>query len=150
MSLDKSDFDTLKDEYVDKKDLIINWAISTLLTRENLRDDYREFIEVSIIFIGGTPSRGIHFMRPGPIHQARWMAKAIYCIKIWIFRSQFQLSHNEGCGFKRIAIFLVKIYLQFWIEAHYAVSAPNNDLRILKILDEYHNEDESVAKVALS
>ena len=33
--------------------------------KENLfRDDYQEFLEL-IIFLGETPSRGIHFRQPG-------------------------------------------------------------------------------------
>ena len=38
------------------------------------RDDYREFLELSIIFIGGVPVQGTHFQVPGAMHRARWMA----------------------------------------------------------------------------
>jgi len=36
------------------------------------RDDYQEFLELIIIFLGGTPSQGIHFHQPGACHLARW------------------------------------------------------------------------------
>jgi len=50
------------------------------------RDDYRELLELSVIFLGGIPVRGIHFQMPGAMHRARWMSKVIYAIKIWLFR----------------------------------------------------------------
>ncbi|KAL4131631.1 hypothetical protein QTP88_008916 [Uroleucon formosanum] len=37
------------------------------------RDDYKEFLELVIIFLGGVPPKGIHFKRPGAYHLARWM-----------------------------------------------------------------------------
>jgi hypothetical protein len=32
---------------------------------------------------------------PGAMHQARWMNRAIYCLKIYIFRNQYSLSTSE-------------------------------------------------------
>lgn len=39
------------------------------------RDDYREFLELVVIFLGGFPVRGVRFMAPGAMHHARWMSK---------------------------------------------------------------------------
>ena len=63
------------------KDDIIEFTTAQLDNVQS-RDDYRELLELTIIFLGGTPRRGIHFMYPGAIHRARWMARAIYCIKM--------------------------------------------------------------------
>jgi len=55
------------------------------------RDDYRELLELlAVIFLGGT--RGISFQYPGAMHHTRWMSKpkAIYSLKIFIFRKQFK------------------------------------------------------------
>ena len=59
------------------------------------RDDYKEFIELSIIIIGGIPPRVIQFRFPVALHRARWMATAIYAMKIWMFKSQFHLSIQD-------------------------------------------------------
>lgn len=59
------------------------------------RDDYKEFLELIVIFLGGIPAKGIHFRQPGAYHLARWMAKGIYCLKIWLFRKQFKLYGKE-------------------------------------------------------
>jgi len=62
------------------------------LRKPHNRDDYRELLELAVIFLGGTPTRGISFLYPGTIHHARWMSKAIYSLKIFIFHNQFKLK----------------------------------------------------------
>jgi len=43
-----------------------------------VRDDYRELIELSIMFLGDGDN---NLKRPpGAIHQARWIARAIYSL----------------------------------------------------------------------
>ena len=81
------------------------------------RDDYREFLELSLIFLGETPMRGIHFQAPGAMHRARWMSKVIYSIKMWLFRGQFKMISSEMKGITDIAIFSVTLYLRAWITA---------------------------------
>jgi hypothetical protein len=41
------------------------------------RDVYRELLELSVVFLGGVPSRGIRFRIPGAMHRAQRMAKVI-------------------------------------------------------------------------
>ena len=40
----------------------------------------------------------VKFRAPGAVHQARWMAKAIYCLKIYMFQEQFPLTAAEKKG----------------------------------------------------
>ena len=39
------------------------------------KDDYRERIEFSMIFLGQAPHRGIHFQASKPMHLAHWMSR---------------------------------------------------------------------------
>ena len=71
------------------KDNVIKFALAQL-NKFQPHDDYCELLELSIIFLGGTPERGIRFRYPGAIHRARWMARAIYSIKMWLFRKQYE------------------------------------------------------------
>jgi hypothetical protein len=41
------------------------------LRKSRNRYDYRELLELAVIFIGGTPTRGISFQCPGAMHHAR-------------------------------------------------------------------------------
>ncbi|GBM56782.1 hypothetical protein AVEN_67629-1 [Araneus ventricosus] len=45
-----------------------------------VRDDYRELIELSVVFLGGDAEQKFKIRLPGPMHQARWMARAIYSL----------------------------------------------------------------------
>ena len=60
------------------------------------RDDYREFLELCTIFVGGNKESYVfkEFRAPGGVSNARWMSKAIYAIKIVLFRRQFTLPLN--------------------------------------------------------
>jgi len=85
--LDKSSFSTaIEDENMASfiapwKDSVTDFAIDQLEKRQ-VRDDYCELLELSVVFLGGTPPRGIRFRYPGAIHHARWMARAIYSLKM--------------------------------------------------------------------
>ena len=50
------------------------------LNDQHPRDDYRELLELTVIYMGGVPPRGIRIMAPGQMHRARWMAKAKYAL----------------------------------------------------------------------
>src|SRR6218665_3803528 len=49
-----------------------------------VRDDYQELIELTLISIGRPPP-AIHWRAPGSVHFSRWMAKLLYAMKIIIF-----------------------------------------------------------------
>jgi len=81
------------------KDDVIMFALGQL-EKFQPRDDYCELLELAIIFLGGTPPRGIRFRYPGTIHRARWMARAIYSIKMWLFRKQYE-PLQPGAGSRK-------------------------------------------------
>jgi hypothetical protein len=113
---------------------------------ESVRDDYREFLELSIIFLGSSPPRGVRFKAPGAMHHARWLSKVIYSLKVWMFQSQFRITAFEERGLHKMCIFAVVIYLKAWFTAPLAASAPNNDLNLLQTLHNFKQYDEAVSK----
>ncbi|CAH0555130.1 unnamed protein product [Brassicogethes aeneus] len=71
------------------------------------RDDYKELLELSIIFLGDIPLKGISFKAPAGLHRARWMAKCIYSLKIFMFRSQMDVSkwkHDNDIAERAVAL----------------------------------------------
>lgn len=104
------------------------------LEKNQPRDDYREIVEITAIFLGCPPPRGAHFMSPGPMHHARWMSKVIYSLKVWLFRKQFRMTPREEKGLRDLSIFFVRVYVKAWICAPFATKAPQNDLTLLKSL----------------
>lgn len=125
-----------------KKDLIIEFCNKELKERQ-CREDYRELLELTVIFLGAIPPRGITFRYPGAFHHARWMSKAIYSFKIFMFQNQFQCQAKEINAFRDICIFLINIYVRTWFRAPFAIEAPLNDYNLLKSLVKYPDSDIS-------
>lgn len=113
------------------------------------RDDYKELLELAIIFLGEVPKRGVHFRAPGGMHRARWTAKDIYSLKIYLFRNQFKLPKQEESGIRQVCSFVVKIYIHSWSQSQSACSAPRNDLLLLKNLIEYENINKNISSCAM-
>lgn len=59
------------------------------------RNDYKELLELALIFLGEKPKTPTFFHVLGAIHRARCTAKQIYCVKNYLFRNEFKLSANE-------------------------------------------------------
>ena len=103
------------------------------------RNNYKEFLQLPIIFLGKTPGqRGITFHFPGAMHQARWVAKALYFIKIYLFRHQFYLTKNEEKNLLRFSIFSILIYMEHWFRAPISSSAPHNNLTLITEYQDVH------------
>lgn len=64
----------------------------------------------------------------GAIHHAQWMAKAIYSLKIYLFKSQFDIS-VELQGIEKICLFIVGVYvyIEAWYQTAMAIKAPKGD-----------------------
>jgi len=115
------------------------------LEKKFARDDYKEFLQLTLIFLGEVKEEDVKFSPPGPIHHARWMAKAIYSLKIFLFREHFKLTKGELNGIRIVCIFLVKLYVKAWFRVPFATEAPYQDLKFLKDL---HNFSLTVNKKA--
>ena len=73
-------------------------VVSNLLEEASPRADYREVAELCLILLGEEPPRDIHWAKPGAIHQARWMAKNIYCMKVLMLFKE--VKYNKDTIFK--------------------------------------------------
>ncbi|KAL4141447.1 hypothetical protein QTP88_004085 [Uroleucon formosanum] len=129
-------------------DDIIKFSIDRL-EENHPRDDYREFLELTVIFLGGILPNGIHFKKPGAIHHARWMAKAIYSLKIYLFREQFRLTVKEETALRNICIFIIRLYIKSWFDAPSAIKAPFQDLTFIKNLLNYIAIDKDTSQIAI-
>ncbi|XP_034248433.1 uncharacterized protein LOC117649636 [Thrips palmi] len=103
------------------------------------RDDYKEFLQLTIIFLGGIPPGGISFRKPGALNKTRWMARAVYALKMYMFQKQYPFTRAEKKGLEDICIFVSAAYVKFWFECPSATMAPLNDLEFLKLLKRYES-----------
>ena len=89
------------------------------------RDDYHELLQLWIVILGNVQPGGqmISFRQPGALHRARWMAKQIYAIKIYLFHEQFSLTARELKGLLDFILFIVQVYLKAWFQAPLGIQA---------------------------
>ena len=127
----------------------IKFSIDVLQREQQPREDYKEFLQLIIIFLGGTPPKNISFRAPGAFHHARWMAKALYCLKIYLFKHQFSITAEEETGIRDICIFLATFYIKPWIRATMTAEAPRQDLEFLQKLYAYRKIDEKISLIAV-
>lgn len=92
---------------------------------------------MTVIFLDGILPNGIHFKKPGAIHHGRWMAKAIYSLKIYLFREQFRLTVKEETALRNICIFIIRLYIKSRFYVPSAIKAPFQDLTFIKNLLNY-------------
>uniref|UniRef100_A0A8D8MC19 Uncharacterized protein n=1 Tax=Cacopsylla melanoneura TaxID=428564 RepID=A0A8D8MC19_9HEMI len=146
--LDKKKFSCADKDTIKKvdSDNIVEFCKKQLLENQP-RDDYRELLQLSIIFLGGNLNTPVSFRMPGAIHHARWMAKAIYSLKIYLFRSQFDIS-AELQGLEKICLFIVGVYIEAWYQAPMAIKAPKGDLDFIKKILKFEKVDKEISHIA--
>ncbi|KAL4089004.1 hypothetical protein QTP88_024082 [Uroleucon formosanum] len=130
------------------KEDILNFVKSKLETK-HLRGDYREFLELIFIFIGGNLENKIKMHPPGAMHQARWMARAIYCLKIFLFRSQYIISGLTKKAIGEICVFIIKFYVKAWFTCPLPNKSPNQDLQFIKDMKLYEVFDREISRVSI-
>ncbi|CAH0561738.1 unnamed protein product [Brassicogethes aeneus] len=154
-SLDKKSYTTMLDEespvqgfLEEQRVKMVNYIQNVLKDGSHPREDYKELLQLSLLYLGGWSKHDFSFRVPGALHQARWMAKAIYALKIVLFTTQLNIPQRELNGMKQVAHFVSLIYVRFWHEAIVSRWAPKNDLDMLQLLSTY--PDANVRKSALT
>ena len=121
------DISSLTPELKKEAKSVLEWAQAELKKGTFPRADYREFLELVVVSLGGEVS-GFSFRLPGPDHHARWMSKCIYFLKIRLISKVFTLSEEEKKQADSMANFILLVYARFWFTAPLASSAARSDL----------------------
>uniref|UniRef100_A0A6V7II93 Uncharacterized protein n=1 Tax=Bracon brevicornis TaxID=1563983 RepID=A0A6V7II93_9HYME len=153
MEIDTREYETgLSDEIirtvVNEKNDIKNF-ISEQLEIRHPRGDYGEFLGLSYIFLDGVPPRGVEFTAPGAIHHVRWLVKAIYSLKAFIFREQLILKKDQIEETRQVCPFIILFYVKSWLTCPFAIEASRLDLASLRDLIQYRNINATVANAVL-
>lgn len=142
------------------KTLLDKWrndVLQTMNTEKDLkRDDYREFIELCIMFLGSAQTTTPNFKQPGAIHKARWMAKLLYSIKICLLEAQISqlpagtiTTAHQVPKVREFVIFITLIYSSWWITCPCATDAPWNDLNLYRRLLMYEAVNPAISSSAI-
>ena len=68
-----------------RKDSIIFFLKSYLDRGRQPHQGYLEYSKLSLVMLNNPTDSSVHFSPPGVYYRARWMAKGIYCLKIYLF-----------------------------------------------------------------
>lgn len=123
-------------------------SISSIAKHHHFRDDYAELQDLALKFLGIRTSKS--FNVPGATNNARWMQRAIYALKMYLFQDQIDISSDFALSIHRFCLFVSLIYVKFWSVSPIALDAPSNDIQFLKELDQYRQIDEEISDVALN
>ena len=114
------------------------------------RDYYREFLQLAASMIRIKRS-AVPLRQPGGLHRARWMAKAIYAMKIELLLDGnevvIELAARELQGIKRFNRFVVTIYIQSWFSCRIVADASLNDIMLIQSLHDC--DDAALQSVGL-
>ena len=131
------DDDKFNSQFLQQRRSEVVAFLHTYMSSENSylpREDYKEVIELCLLVLGcPLPSdKPYHFRLPGAYHIARWMGKVIYCMKIYLFRREFELTASETKNLQEFCLFAAHIYVQAWISCPVAADAPLNELLLFR------------------
>lgn len=82
---------------------VISWGEECVRKNTFPREDYRELLELTLVFFTGdvTGKHRFQFWKPGALHHARFLSKAIYFLKIFMMSERFELDEIEYSQVKK-------------------------------------------------
>jgi hypothetical protein len=115
------------------------------------REDYRELVEFSLIWLGGTlpENRKFSFRKQGAFHAARFMSKTIYLLKIDLLSDRIEQDPEQRRQIHRMTIFIGIYYTRFFLRSRIASFAPQNDYKYFCQIKASKVEDEEIAIAVL-
>lgn len=153
---DLTDICTLRieDELQPAKEQVIELIKHTLGKKDfGYRGDYTQFMKLVLVALTGDTSN-FKITRPGALSKARWMAKAIYAIDLFLLKNKIKrelgknpviMTDRQADLLERFVKFVCLIYVKWWIRCPLAAEAGLNDLDLLSSIRTYPDKTISEA-----
>ena len=116
---------------------VLEWAEMHMRLGTWPREDYRELLEVTVIFLGGVVKRTQYgsynvvespMRKPGACHRARFMASCLYLLKISLYRDQYDaLTPEETSQVLVLAEYVALLHVPYFLKSPLAIAAPRQD-----------------------
>ena len=128
-----------------------------MLPKPFIRGDYKELVQLTLLYFKVKDSDFERFELPSAIHKARWMAKMLLGTLIDIRNKSIVQNLAKGAVFgggqqkkmKHFVKFVMVCYVPWWITAPLPADAPQNDLLLVNNLIDYRKIDKPCADAAL-
>ena len=90
-----------------------------------LREDYREFLELTLVYLSGElPARIFFLQHPRAMHHARFMSKAIYLLKMELITERITVTAEKRRQVHRLAQIIALFYAKYFLLSRIAVFSP--------------------------
>lgn len=101
------------------------------------REDYKELTQLTVIWLGGVV-KDFQFQWPGPVHHARFMAKAIYYLKMQLVSNFVTIfSEEERKEISSMSEFVGVFYSHWFLRCAMSTQAPRQDLLAISQMRKY-------------
>lgn len=124
--------------------------ISNYLERElknpQIRGDYKELLQLALTFLG--KHKPLRILRPGATSRARWMQKAIYSLKMYLFREETEVRDIKLL--EDICLFIVFVYIPYWFNSTIAFHSLKNDIGFMENINKFGKKNKTIADKALA
>ena len=118
-----------------------------------IRSDYRELLDLVLLYLDCSIDNGNSLHKPGATHKARWMGKLLYTLKLVILKgavAQEKLATiSQLTKINRFVKFVVFVYIPWWFTCSNSTGAPSNDLLLYKNIMKFTPIDPTIGEAAL-
>lgn len=113
---------------IEKAKQSLAWALWHLEQNTFPRDDYKELNELIVVFLGGKVPGGFKPKMKGAMHEARFMADAIYLLSMELFSNEFLMDQILSEQVHKMSVFISIWHGPNFLKCGLAATAPGNDL----------------------
>ena len=114
-------------------------------------------MELSLLYLADTSVPFKSFKKPGALHQARWMSKILYSIKIVLLSPHITkavgvkvcTNNTQFNKLQNFVNFVVYVHVPWWLQYHIATAAPINDLELIFAIIEYKEVNPVISKAGV-
>ena len=122
-----------------------------------VRGDYKELVELSLLYLGDTSVPFKSFKKPGALHKARWMFKILYSIKIVLLSQNITkavgvnvcTNNTQFNKLQNFVNFVVYVYAPWWPQCPIATAAPITELDLIYAIIAYKEVNLVISKAGL-
>ncbi|KAG0717600.1 hypothetical protein GWK47_054094 [Chionoecetes opilio] len=105
--------------------------------------------ELTLIVLGDTPPRGIHWESSWSHSSGQVDARNLYSMKMFMFAEQLEYDEETVVKLERLNLFLGLFYTPMWMSSTLAADAPANDLQFMKDMMKFKRTDPEIAQAVL-
>ncbi|XP_065679118.1 uncharacterized protein LOC136093876 [Hydra vulgaris] len=105
--------------------------------KDFIREDRNELAELVVSYLSQS---SVTLRKPGAVHHARFLSKALYYLKLQLLSSQIEFVNQNNklkTEIRLISEFIVCFYAKWYLQANDAINAPFLDIKAIHQMQQY-------------